>query len=51
LERWSVFSIISWIGVPVVRPSKMPERIRTRSGSCRWVVIADWPGRRRSRNT
>ena len=29
LFRWSTFSIIRLIGVPVVRPSKMPERMRT----------------------
>src|SRR5215468_895673 len=35
-------------GVPVVWPSKMPDRIFTRSDSRRWVVKRDWPGRRRS---
>ena len=36
------------IGVPVVRPSNTPDRMRTSSGSCRCVVKRDWPGRRRS---
>ena len=36
------------IGVPVVRPSKVPERIRTRSGSWRGEVCVESPGRRRS---
>jgi hypothetical protein len=36
------------IGVPVVRPSKVPDRNRTVSGSRRCVVKRDWPGRRRS---
>ncbi len=42
------------IGVPVVscRPLcssvKTPDMIFTLSGSCRWVVKRDWPGRRRS---
>src|ERR1700754_3536581 len=39
----------SAIGVPVVRPSKMPERMRTWSGSWRWVVKRDWTGRRLAR--
>jgi hypothetical protein len=34
--------------VPVVLPSNRPERISTWSGSWRWVVHFDWPGRRRS---
>jgi hypothetical protein len=48
LERASTFSISSEIGAPVVRPSKVPERILTWSGSRRWVVNFDCPGRRRS---
>ena len=36
-------------GAPVVMPSKTPDRIRTRSGSWRWVVKRLCPGRRRSR--
>src|SRR5271166_3250905 len=36
------------IGVPVVRPSNTPDRMRTWSGSWRCVVKRDWPGRRRS---
>src|SRR5690348_12390017 len=39
---------MSEIGVPVVTPSKTPERILTRSGSRRCVVKRDWPGLRRS---
>ena len=39
---------LSAIGVPVVMPSNTPDRMRTWSGSCRWVVKRDWPGRRRS---
>ena len=38
------------IGEPSVWPSKTPERISARSGSSRGVVIALWPGRRRSRS-
>ena len=40
--------------MPVVRSSplassaKTPERMRTVSGSRRWVVKRDWPGRRLS---
>ncbi len=30
--------------VPVVIPSKIPERNSTVSGSFRWVTILDWPG-------
>jgi hypothetical protein len=41
--------MISAIGVPVVWPSKVPETMRTRSASRRWVVKRDWPGRRLSR--
>ncbi len=43
------------MGVPVVRgpamrsSAKVPERMRTVSGSRLWVVKRDWPGRRRSR--
>src|SRR5215472_14696269 len=40
--------MISWIGVPVVTPSKTPLRILTRSSSCRCVVKRDWPGLRLS---
>src|SRR5271157_5912821 len=36
------------IGVPVVSPSKTPERISTRSFSARGLVMALWPGLRRS---
>src|SRR5499427_9910773 len=39
---------ISASGVPSVNPSCMPDRISTWSVSRRWVVIALWPGRRRS---
>jgi hypothetical protein len=44
----------SEMGVPVVtwRPASSantPERMRTASGSRRWVVKRDWPGRRLSR--
>jgi hypothetical protein len=46
LGRWSTLSIISEIGVPVVRPSNTPDRMRTWSGSCRCVVKRDVPGRR-----
>src|SRR5690606_25615882 len=35
-------------GVPVVSPSNTPETIRTSSGSRRWVVKRDVPGRRKS---
>ena len=35
-------------GAPVVRPSNRPETIATRSGSRRWVVKRERPGRRRS---
>ena len=55
MERWSTFSIISMMGAPVVTgppvrsSSKTPERIFTWSGSWRWVVKRDWPGRRLSR--
>ena len=44
-ERASSFSIMSEIGVPVVRPSNTPERICTWSVSRRCVVKRDWPGR------
>lgn len=36
------------MGVPVVSPDSMPERISTWSASWRWVTILDCPGRRRS---
>src|SRR5579863_4997313 len=36
------------IGVPVVRPSKTPERMRTWSASRRWLTKCDVPVRRRS---
>src|SRR5262249_29586167 len=36
------------IGVPVVRPSKTPERIRTWSPSRRWLTKWEVPVRRRS---
>src|SRR6516225_9953597 len=36
------------IGVPVVRPSNTPERIRTRSASWRWLTKCEVPVRRRS---
>src|SRR6188768_2033123 len=39
----------SAIGVPVVLPSNTPERMRTWSGSWRWVVKREVPGRRLSR--
>ena len=32
------------MGVPVVLPSKTPDRICTRSASLRAVVMADCPG-------
>src|SRR5258708_33617195 len=41
----------SAIGVPVVTPSNTPDRIRTASGSWRWVTKRDWPGRRFSIQT
>ena len=34
------------IGVPVVSPSKTPDRISGASGSLRCVTILLWPGRR-----
>jgi len=42
------------IGVPVVTclpssPVNTPDMIFTASGSWRWVVKRDWPGRRLSR--
>ena len=52
-----MFSISSAIGVPVVTCTPVsgcaitPDRILTASGSCRWVVKRDWPGRRRSRSS
>src|SRR5271154_5168217 len=36
------------IGVPVVLPSNTPDKMRTVSGSCRWLVYWEVPGRRRS---
>ena len=39
-----MFSINSWIGVPVVVSSNTPERIWTASASLRWVVYLLWPG-------
>src|SRR5215469_10370789 len=36
------------IGVPVVRPSKTPERMRTWSPSRRWLTKCEVPVRRRS---
>src|ERR1700722_17403830 len=39
------------MGVPSVRPSKVPERIWQVSLSLRGVTILLWPGRRRSRST
>ena len=38
------------IGWPVVRPSRTPDSIATRSASARGVTRALWPGRRRSRS-
>ena len=46
----SITAYVVEIGVPVVRPSNTPERMRTSSGSCRCVVKRDVPGRRLSRN-
>ena len=43
-------SITKPIGVPVVRPSKTPDRMRTWSGSLRWLVWREVPVRRRSRS-
>ena len=51
-----MFSINSAIGVPVVTCAPVsgcaitPDRIFTASGSWRWVVKRDCPGRRRSRS-
>ena len=39
-----MFLIINPIDVPVVFPSKIPERNSTVSGSLRWVTILDCPG-------
>ena len=36
------------MGVPVVRPSNTPDRMRTSSASLRWVVNFDVPGLRLS---
>src|SRR5262245_38647310 len=38
------------IGVPSVRPSNTPDRMRTLSDSLRWVTSVLWPGARRSRS-
>src|ERR1035437_255864 len=35
--------------LPVVSSVNTPDMIFTASGSCRWVVKRDWPGRRLSR--
>src|SRR5262249_15443757 len=35
---------------PLASSTNTPDRIRTASGSRRWVVKRDWPGRRRSRS-
>jgi hypothetical protein len=43
-----MLSIARLIGVPVVRPSNTPERMRTASGSFLWVTKRFCPGRRRS---
>jgi hypothetical protein len=48
LDFWSVLRTSIAIGVPRLTPSKIPESTSTRSASWRWVVIALWPGRRRS---
>jgi len=50
LLRASSLRISSAIGVPVVRPSKTPDRISTVSVSRRWVTWRDVPGLRRSRS-
>src|SRR5450755_1969533 len=36
------------MGVPVVLPSNTPDKMRTVSGSRRWLVYCEVPGRRRS---
>ena len=41
------FTILKPMGVPVVLPSKIPEKKFTLSGSLRWVTILDCPGLRR----
>src|SRR4030095_5762063 len=46
----SALGISMLMGVPSVTPSKTPDRICTVSVSLRWVVIALWPGTRRSRS-
>ena len=45
-----LFTIIM-MGVPVVLPSNTPDRMRTWSGSLRWVVYLLCPGRRLSMKT
>jgi methionine synthase II (cobalamin-independent) len=51
----AVSAINSAIGVPVVTCSarrsswNTPDRMRTESGSLRWLTNLDWPGLRRSR--
>ena len=47
-ERLSWLRTSIAIGVPSVRPSCTPGEDLDRSGSRRWVVMALWPGRRRS---
>ena len=44
---WSVVWPVRW--PPVRSSSKTPDMIFTASGSWRWVVKRDWPGRRLSR--
>ena len=46
----SALGISMLIGVPIVCPSKTPERIWTVSVSLRCVTSALWPGTRRSRS-
>ena len=38
--------VVTW--PPVSASANTPDRIFTVSGSCRWVVKRDWPGRRLS---
>jgi len=47
-DRASLFWMTIPMGVPVVWPSRVPDLMRTSSGSPREVVIIDWPGFRRS---
>ena len=42
--------MIKEIGCPVVRPSKVPDKISTSSFSFLWEVYFDWPGFLLSRN-